>query len=71
MASQFLSEFEFEPSRTCMLSTVFDGPESIPCASEEEAKEGSCAKGFLVATFLEIALALCFYCIWHAWHILR
>ncbi|MDR3750657.1 MAG: hypothetical protein P4K94_04145 [Terracidiphilus sp.] len=54
-----------------MLSTVFDGPESIPCASEEEAKEGSCAKGFLVATFLEIALALCFYCIWHAWHILR
>jgi len=69
MATQFLREFVLEPSRTCMLSTVFGGPELTPSASEEEAKDGSCAKGILVAAVLEIAAAIFLYYLWHAWHI--
>jgi len=69
MAIHFLREFE--PPRTRMLCTVFAGHESTPSASDDEARDGSCAKGILVAAVLEVAAALFVYYIWHAWHMHR
>jgi len=54
-----------------MLCTVFAGHESTPSASDDEARDGSCAKGILVAAVLEVAAALFVYYIWHAWHMHR
>ena len=54
-----------------MLCTVFAGHESTHSASEDEAKDGSCARGLLVAAVLEVAAAILLYCLWHAWRMHR
>jgi hypothetical protein len=69
MASESLGEFEIEPPSTCTLSAVFAGPESTPSALEEEAPDGSCARGILCSIVLEVAIALCLYGLWQLRHI--
>ena len=45
--------------------------EETDCLSASSAKEGSCAKGFLVAIGLEVVMTFCFFGICHFWHIIR
>ncbi len=71
MASQVLSNFEIESSRSYMLRDIFAIPELAPPDSESSANNGSCLRGLFVALGLEAAAAVFIYGICHAAQILR
>ena len=84
MASQILQEFEIESFHASALADTYAAPLWAPSDGEADAfyEEADglyvsradsfrCAKGLMVALGLEAAAALCFYGLWHLWHILR
>lgn len=83
MASQVLEEYEVEAFHASARANAYGAPSwapeigGAPAFDEEadllESKASGfrCAKGLLIALGLEAAAALCFYGVWHLWHILR
>jgi hypothetical protein len=84
MAGQVLEEFEVESFHASALANSYAGPLWAPsdgrASTFREEADGlyvsradsfRCAKGLMVALGMEAAAALCFYGLWHLWHILR
>ena len=84
LASQVLYEFDVVESRSSICTDAYDHgmPPSTVCegsrpARETDSRSGSkseglrCVRGSLFALGFEVAMALCVYGIWEAWHLLR
>jgi hypothetical protein len=83
VASQVLEQYEVEAfhasaransyAAPSWASAVGDAPAFDEAADLLESKANGfrCAKGLMVALGLEALAALCFYGVWHLWHILR
>ena len=77
MATQVLKQFEVEPT------TVFRLRDILPTSawkafitdaaivSSRHTEDRSCAKGLLVALFVEAVVAVGAYGLWQVWHFIR
>ncbi|MGA2807715.1 MAG: hypothetical protein ABSE87_06240 [Terracidiphilus sp.] len=84
MPCQILEEFEVESFHAAAVAEAYAVPQWAYSVNEarafEDESEGlylsgvdgfRCAKGVMVALTLEAGAALCFYGMWHLWHMLR
>jgi hypothetical protein len=83
MTVQVLEEFEVGSFHASALTdthadSLWATSVSHACSFEDEAEglyllavdRSKCAKGVMVALTLEAGAALCFYGLWHLWHVL-
>jgi hypothetical protein len=83
VASQVLEQFEVDAFHSSAVANAYAVPSWAPSVDdaaafdeeadllESKANGFRCAKGLMVALGLEASAALCFYGMWHLWHVLR